>query len=100
MKTYLNHNRMLGMLILLTMLLALLFPTSTALADDPTPPADTPEAVDSPPEEEVDAVETPEAGLPDETETPVQETFGVSFHIHNPVAFGGDQEPAAAVVHS
>ena len=80
MKTHKNQYRILGTLILLTMLLALLFPTSTAFADDPTPPADTPDVVDPPAEEgsplaedNVLEVETPETEQPDEMEPAVEE---------------------------
>jgi hypothetical protein len=56
-----HQTRVLGAIILLTMLFSLIFPTSTVFADDTTPPADTTEVVDSPagedasPEEEVPA---------------------------------------------
>lgn len=52
MKTHKNQYRILGTLVLLTMLLTLLFPTSTAFADDTTPPEEPTEVIDVPAEDE------------------------------------------------
>ena len=72
MKTYKNQNRLLGGIILLTMLLSLIFPTSIVFADDTTPPAESGEVVDAlaeeetPPEEEATSedLKTPAAEEP------------------------------------
>jgi len=52
MKTHKNQCQVLGTLILLTMLLTLLFPTSTVFAEDTTPPEEPAEVVDAPAEQE------------------------------------------------
>ena len=81
MKIHKNQNCILGAIILLTMLLSLLFPTSSVSADDTTPPVEPSEAVDAPldeetpSEEEVSAeIETPEAEEPIEKEPVVEKT--------------------------
>jgi len=75
MENHMNQTRVLGMLILLTLLLSLLFPTSTAFADDTTPPAEISEVVDVPAEEETLLGEevTPEAEAPADEEPVVEE---------------------------
>jgi len=106
MKTYKNRNRILGAVILLTILLSLLFPTSTVFADDPTPPDEPAEVVDAPleedapPEEEnVLEVETPEGEQPDEeelaNEEPVSEEVETEAPITDDVAPEASEEPAA-----
>ena len=75
MENQMNQTRVLGMLILLTLLLSLLFPTSTAFADDTTPPAEISKVVDVPAEEETLLGEevTPEAEAPADEEPVVEE---------------------------
>ena len=70
MKTYKNQNRVFGVVILLTILLSLLFPTSSVFADDTTPPADTTEVVDTPAGDETPPEEDEVAS---EGETPTEE---------------------------
>lgn len=68
METRNNRTSILGTMVLLTLLLSLIFPSSTAFADDATPPAEPSEVVDVPPEEEA----VPEAEAP-AVEEPVAE---------------------------
>jgi len=100
MKTQSMRYRILGILVLFTLLLALMLPTATVFADDTSPPEDTSEEVDVPVEEEedVDQEPPPEESVDQEVprEEPVdQEPTPEGEPVSKPVA-GTEEEAVIA----
>lgn len=88
MKTNKYQTRVFGAIILVTLLLSLLFPTSTAFADDTIPPAEPSEVVDAPVEEEAPLDENVASG---------EETPAVEEQVEEEPAAGetATEEPVA-----